>query len=535
MPSYHFEIALPNNTSRKILFNHESNLKSNDKQNTVPEAQLSRYLYQQLKFDHIDPRKYHFLYPFSTVKLLNNRSEANRNQQLQRYHAPRPKEIKLVSDKTPKVKCIPYNAVYTSQTGPIDSCKCCGCNWGYGGPPDLSSNQIAFPLAKIPRLCYSICLAIPLIVLITGGMIAALTSANVDNLYAHTIIVMGMLGLVFSLYMAACIPSGRGWLIIDMVNPNNSEQDVLYIQTGWCLDRGWEFRKRHRLDLALNKFKGIRIEKFKGYSQSRLEDDEGHEVRLIFDGEQAPESDDYSWSICCGPKSCGVEQWVFLVRDYPDCMVYYEIAKFFKERYGDKNGYDLRFSIPKYLREILRDYGLKDELLDGNRINIGAWKEKEWIDLQIAEEKENDNDNQNADGLMATDGEHDENESYVKEMRDLVEFIKNENENDVAIKRESLMVNDVLDGGKYVNVMVQHFKELKKEYGWMYKERDLLFGVKLEYSKKILTLLAFKAKELKGNDEELIGGNEKGFRYAVGANVDGDHTYDGLKDSLLGK
>ena len=246
----------------------------------------------------------------------------------------------------------------------------------------------------------------------------------------------------------------------------------------------------------MSEFRGIRIEK---HDKEKIEDDEGEVLAVVFSG------DDEKSRKCC---DCN-KLWIYnLICVHRYRIVYYELAKFFGERYGDRD--DLRFTIPKWVKDELRNYGVNDALFEGR----GGWKQKEWVDLEVAEERV----------------VHDEADGEVQEIRDLVDFVKKDNENDLVIMKESVIVMNVLDGGIYKDEMVECYQGLKKEYDEIYKERERLYVVKIAYCKKMLTLMAFKAKEYGGNDEV----EEQDGAYTIETRIDkgGD---DAMKDSLLGR
>lgn len=110
-----------------------------------------------------------------------------------------------------------------------------------------------------------------------------------------------------------------------------------------------------------------------------------------------------------------------------------------------------------------------------------------------------------------------------KEIRDMIEFVINEVD-DWIVGREGQMINSILEDGTCVNELIETYRVLKDEYGSMYSERNLLYIDKLEYSKKMVTLLAYKAKELKATED-------KDGAYTIATKI--KIKDDGLKPSLI--
>eukprot|EP01084_Bolivina_argentea_P156822 273281_1 len=340
--SHKIVVTLPNNIKRLILFNHEANA-------LVDQYELSNYIYQKLKSDNINPCT-HWLY-----YCLDGPSPQFQLSNQWRRH-PKPKHIELRSNQPLEVICISYNnIVYTSQTNrPVESREIFCFDVAYK-VPKLRANEIAFQFAS-GEIWFRVAIAILIYLII----IAAVTLiVGIDILYDEVIApvlfpqFVAVIHAVWHLYLY----KSSGWIIIDMIDENNPDQDVIYIKTGYFLDRC--FNKKHVLDM--DKFRGIRIE---GSCRRNIEKDEGSVCVLVFDDQNH----------CCRSNS-----WAFRTRLNRDTMVYYEIAKFFKQRYGQRDGYNLRFSIPNKLREELRNCGVRDRLLNGN----GAWKDEQFLDSGI--------------------------------------------------------------------------------------------------------------------------------------------------------
>ena len=256
---------------------------------------------------------------------------------------------------------------------------------------------------------------------------------------------------------------------------------------------------------------GIRIEsQVKG--KERIEEGKGNVLTLVFEG------DDERSRRCntvCGIRCCWSKLWIFSVIMSPrGKIVYYQIARFFRERYPNRK--DLAFSVPKSVKDELKNYGLNDAIL--NDQSIGAWKQKEWVDLQIEQGDKDTVDGNH--GVMDLDVE-------CKEIRELVEFVEEEYKNNLVIRKESGMVIGTLNGGDYVMELCQYYKDLKGEYDEMYADKENVFAVKMAYSKKMLTLMAFKTKEWKAKDIQ-----DGMYTVKTGMIV---NESDGMKDSLLGK
>ena len=119
----------------------------------------------------------------------------------------------------------------------------------------------------------------------------------------------------------------------------------MYIQFGHCFDN--MYSKRYELDIRT--FRGIKIT--------------SRHCMLVFDDHRKENRGAVNACVhyFCGPTCFGANLQIF--NRASNDWVYYDVARFCREKYGDRSGYDMRFSIPNGIKSILRirevdEYGL---------------------------------------------------------------------------------------------------------------------------------------------------------------------------------
>ena len=347
--AFRIEITLQNGVKKLIKFNHN--------ELSVSELELSRHIYQhfELKDENIDPCIHHLRY-------LDRLRERNYD------------EIQLFPNKPTRVECFPRNLKYTSKTIPTNNKFPCAMYFDkISTPPKLSENEVAFIIGKFTRwgmvillismfCCSAWVPSLPLVIQWAENYVSF-------KVYSTILAVSTIISCLLMLYLLFHSVVGKVWLIID------AENDKMYLQFEYW--RNQIFSKRYELNMK--RFRGIRFAK-PGTLNIENAESPDRRVVLVFDGDENNGNGCNYW--LCGPVSGKYR--VFGYYDYPtDTPLsaipipnYYVIAKYFAERSGDREDFNMKFSINKRTKDILRAFGVEDGygLLRGVR----AWREYEY-------------------------------------------------------------------------------------------------------------------------------------------------------------